>query len=326
MIDFRLGEVFSLLARTAPFLVFRFLVFFGITLAFILGTGAGAGMGWLLGAAGGEREAGVFWGALTGFGVVSGVAYFLREYLLYMVKAGHIAVLVEYMDGKEVPGGKGQITYAAGVVKERFVASNLLFALDQIIKGILNAFNRTMMMVTSFIPIPALQNVAKIVMAIIRMSLTYLDEVILAYIIRTRSENSWASARDALVLYAQNYKTILKNAVFLTFIIWGLSLAIFIVLFATVGLVIAMIPGLAGFWTLVLTFLMAISIKAAVIDPIAMTALMQVFFRVTEGQQPDPEWSAKLDRLGGKVKELKERAAAGFGGGGSAASPPRAGA
>jgi hypothetical protein len=326
MIDFRMGEVLSLMTRTAPFLVFRFLVFFGITLAYILGTCAGAGMGWLMGSAGDAREAGLFWGALTGFGVVGGITYFLREYLLYMVKAGHIAVLVEYMDGKEVPGGKGQITYATGVVKERFVASNLLFALDQIIKGILNTFNRTMMMVTAFIPIPALQNVVKIFMAIIRMSLTYLDEVILAYIIRTRSTNSWASARDALVLYAQNYKTILKNAVFLTFIIWGLTLLIFVVLFATVGLVIAMIPGLAGFWTLVLTFLMAISIKAAVIDPIAMTALMQVFFKVTEGQQPDPEWSARLDKLGGKVKELKDRAAGAFGGGQAEQTPPQASA
>ena len=41
----------------------------------------------------------------------------------------------------------------------------------------------------------------------------------------------------------------------------------------------------------------------------AMTALMQVFFKVTEGQQPDPEWDARLDKVTGKFRELKDRAA-----------------
>lgn len=312
MIDFRMGEVFALMGRTMPFLVFRLMVYFGVTLAFIVATGTGAGIGWMFGAAGGEREAGMFWGALTGFGVVSGIAYFLREYLLYLVKAGHIAVLVEYMDGKEVPGGKGQIEYASGVVKERFVESSVLFGIDQLIKGILKAFNRVMMAVTAFLPIPAVQSVMKIVGAVIQMSLTYVDEIILAQIIRTRSTNAWASARDALVLYAQNYKTMLKNAVFLTFIVWGLTLLIFIVIFFPVGLVMSLFPGMAGFWTFALALVAALSIKAAVIEPIAMTALMQVYFKVTAGQQPNPEWSAKLEKVSGKFRELKDKAAAGF--------------
>ena len=49
-------------------------------------------------------------------------------------------------------------------------------------------------------------------------------------------------------------------------------------------------------------------LKAALVDPLAMAALMQVFFKVTEGQTPDPQWSAKLEGMSDKFKELKDKA------------------
>ena len=39
-----------------------------------------------------------------------------------------------------------------------------------------------------------------------------------------------------------------------------------------------------------------------------MTALMQVFFKVTEGQEPNPEWEAKLERGSKKFVALKDKA------------------
>jgi hypothetical protein len=318
MIDFRLGQVFSLLARTTPFLFFRLLVYFAITLAYILGVGGGAGMGWLVGMPLDAKAEGIFWGALTGFGVVSGALYFLREYLLYMVKAGHIAVLVELMEGREIPGGRSQIAYAAEKVKERFFGASLLFGLDQLIKGILKVINGLLTTVGSLIPIPAVQNGIKIIMAIIEMSVSFVDEVILAQIYRTRTTNPWATGREALVLYAQNYGKMLKNAVFLTFIVWGLTILVFVLALAPVAFLFSVVPGLAGFWTVVIAFLAALSVKAAVIEPIAMIALMQVFFRVTEGQRPDPEWIARLERASDKFRELGQRAAGAVGLGGVA--------
>lgn len=313
MIDFRLGQVFSLLARTLPFLVFRLLIYFAITLAYILGVSGGAGLGWLIGTPLDAKAEGIFWGALTGFGAVSGVLYFLREYLLYMVKAGHIAVLVELMEGREIPGGRSQIAYAAEKVKERFLGASLLFGLDQLIKGILKAIDRLLSTVGSLIPIPAIQNAIKIVMAIIEMSVSFVDEVILAQIYRTRSGNPWATAREALVLYAQNYGKMLRNAVFLTLIVWVLTIGVFVLVLSPVALLISVFPGLGGFWTVVIAFLLALSVKAAVIEPIAMIALMQVFFRVTEGQKPHAEWVARLERASNQFRELGQRAAAAVG-------------
>ena len=54
MWDFSLGKSFSLLARTMPFILLRCGVYFGITLAYILMTGVGAGVGYGIGGFGDE--------------------------------------------------------------------------------------------------------------------------------------------------------------------------------------------------------------------------------------------------------------------------------
>lgn len=307
MMDFKLGEVISLIGRTLPFLIFRFLIYFGITLAYVLITGIGAGLGYGIGGIGGEPEAGGMWGGMAGFGLAGAIMYFLREYLLYLVKAGHIAVLVELMQGKTIPNGKGQIDYAQSVVRDRFAQSSVLFGVDQLIKGILKAFNRTFFTIANFIPIPGVQGVAKFINTIINLSLTYLDEVILAYNIRIDAENPWEASRTALVLYAQNYKTFLKNAFWLAFVIWGLTFLVFLLILAPVAGLVALFPGAAGPLALIIALVFAWGVKQAVIEPIGMTALMQVFFKVTEGQEPNPEWEGKLDGVSKKFSELKRK-------------------
>lgn len=66
------------------------------------------------------------------------------------------------------------------------------------------------------------------------------------------------------------------------------------------------------YFRITLTFLIAVvfawGIKQAVIKPFGMTALMQLFFKTTEGQQPDPERERKLDSVSDKFGELKARA------------------
>jgi hypothetical protein len=49
-------------------------------------------------------------------------------------------------------------------------------------------------------------------------------------------------------------------------------------------------------------------------EPFAIAALMQVFFKRIEGQQPDPEWDAKLAGASDKFRELADKARDSFGG------------
>jgi len=306
--DFRMGDVLRLLGKTIPFLVFRFLIYLGIAVGYVIAAGVGASVGYLIGRIGDNPGAFGAWGGLVGLGVASAVLYLLREYILYLVKAGHIAVLVELMDGKDLPQGRSQIDYAQRLVRERFVESSVLFGVDQLIKGILRAFNRVFFAITGILPIPGLRGLVKFANTIVNLSLTYLDEVILAYSFRTRSENPWESSRTALVLYAQSYKSFLKNAFFMAFFIWGMTLLVFLIVLAPAAALVSLFPGTAGILTVVIALVFAWGVKQAVIEPVGMVALMQVFFTVTAGQVANPEWEAKLASVSGKFGQLKAKA------------------
>ena len=308
MWDFSLGRTFSILMKTMPFVVFRLVVYLGIAIAYVVAVGTGAGIGYGLTAFGDEPGRGAGLGGMIGFGIVSGVLYWLREYVLYLVKAGHIAVMVELLDNKTVPAGRGQIVHAQAVVKERFAETSILFGIDQLIKGILRAVNSTLLTVTSFLPIPALDTLARFVNAILNLSLTFVDEVILARNIRSKSDNPWESSKDGLILYAQNYKVMLKNAVVLMVLMYALAVAIFLVMLVPAGAIVAFFPGSTGGWTFVTAIVLAWSLKAALLEPFAVAAMMQVYFKAIHSQEPSPEWDAKLSGMSRKFRTLKDKA------------------
>ena len=321
MWDFSIGQALGLMVRTAPFVIFRVIVYFGVTAAIILATGTGAGLGWGVGALGDEgfQANTTFYGGVLGFGLTTGVIYFLRDYLLYLVKAGHIAVMVEIMQGGTVPGGQGQITYAQGVVRARFGQASALFALDQLIKGVIGAVTGLVQGLLSILPIPGLGNIMGALRAYLKLAVGLVDEVILAHAIRTRADNPWASAREALVLYGQNARPMLVNAAWLTLIVWGLAFVVFLLMLAPAAAVVWLIPGSWSAGGLIFALVFAWAVKVALIEPFAIACMLQVFFRVTEGQTPNPEWEAKLTRASDKFRTLGEQAAnwagARFGGG-----------
>ncbi len=310
MWDFSIGKSIGLMARTLPFILLRVAVYFGITLAYILVTGTGAGIGWGVGALGdsGFQATTTFWGGVLGFGTVAAVMYWVREYILYMVKAGHIAVMVELLEGKPIPERRSQIAHAGTVVNERFAEASVLFALDQLIKGVLRAIVGLIRGMLRLLPIPGLPQLMRIVHAFLRVAIGFVDEVILAYAIRTRSTNAWASAKDALILYGQNYKVMLKNAAWLTVIVYLVSFAVFLVMLAPAALLVYLMPGTWSAGGFVFALLFAWSFKVALFDPFAVACLMQVYFKTIDGQQPNPEWEARLEQMSGKFRELKERA------------------
>ncbi len=309
MWDFSFTRALEMVGKTMPFVVLRLVLYVGIGVAYLAVTGVGAAVGYGFGHAfRAAAESGALWGGLIGFGLTSLVLYLVREYILYLVKAGHIAMLVELYDGHDVPSGKGQIDAGAAFVKSHFATSSVLFGVDQLIKGVLAAFFRTINFFTAFLPVPALQSLMRLAENIVRMSLTYVDEIILAYLIRTRTTNPWGTAKDGLILYAQNYKHFLKNAAWLTVFLWLTTVAIFLVLLAPAAALVALLPGSFALWTFAIALVFAWGIKVAVLEPVAIAALMQVYFQTIAGQRPDPQWEARLDSASRKFRALSDRA------------------
>lgn len=312
MTYFSISRSLGLMARTLPFLLLRIAVYLGIALAFVLLTGAGAGVGFGVGSLGGREGAatGAVWGGIAGFGLTAGLLLLAREYILYLVKAGHIAVLVELLDGRELPGGQGQIAYAQRMVTARFGEASILFGVDQLVKGTIRAVTGLFEGVLSILPIPGLDALARLARAYLRVSVGLLDEVILAYAMRTRATNPYASARAALVLYGQNAKPILVSAAWLTALVYLLSFVIFLVMLAPAGALVYLMPGSWSAGGFVFALVFAWAVKAAVIEPFAIACLLQAYFTVIEGQQPDPAWERHLDDISGKFRALGDKALA----------------
>jgi hypothetical protein len=55
MWDFEIGHALALMGRTLPFILLRIAVYGGIAIAYVLATGAGAGLGWAIGGVGGPE-------------------------------------------------------------------------------------------------------------------------------------------------------------------------------------------------------------------------------------------------------------------------------
>lgn len=308
MWDFSISKAFAAMARTLPYLIVRVIIYFGIALLYIIATGGGGAIGYGFTSFGDGDGAGAFWGALIGFGGASGFLYWAREYILYLVKAGHIAVLTKFYDGEELPGGRGQVDYGVEIVKSNFKEASVLFGVDQLIKGVLKIITGTINKISMVLPIPGLQNLTKVIGSILTMSLTYVDEIILAHHFRSGADNVWESAKDGLILYAQNYGKMVKNAIWLWVLMWILTFVIFAFLLLPSLAIIRAFPGDIGGWAFVLSFLIAWSVKAALLEPIAIYSLMQVYFKTIEGQEPDAVWEERLDKASVKFRELKDKA------------------
>lgn len=308
MWNFKIGQAFVLMLHTMPFIGLRCAVYFGITLAYVLSTGLGAGIGWGIGTLGTSsfQSSAAAWGGFLGFALVSAVAYFMRSYILYMVKTAHIAVLVELLHGNSLPDGRGQIAHGRAVVTERFGQANLLFGLDLLIKGVIRSITGLIQGLLSFVP--GSERAMGLVDTFLKVSVGLMDEVILAHAIYSRSENAWASAKDALVLYGQNAKPILKNALWLTVLSYGLTIVAFVFSLAPAAALSWFFPGGLSALAVLLAIVFAWALKAALLDPLILTCLLQVYFKAIEGQEPQQEWQARLESASGKFRELKDKA------------------
>jgi hypothetical protein len=149
-----------------------------------------------------------------------------------------------------------------------------------------------------------------LVKAFLRIAVGMIDQVILAYAFKTRATNPWASAQTAVVLYAQNYKIMLKNAAWLTIITYVLAFLVFLIMLAPAGAIVWLIPGGWSAGGFIFAIVFAWAVKTALIEPFAIACMMQVYFQTIEGQQPDPEWDARIGAVSRKFAEMKEKAVA----------------
>jgi len=306
------GTALSLMLRTLPYALVRFGILLAFSVATIVWFIATFGIGgWL----GGKIHpwVGVGW-MIGGLGVYGWVWQMMVRYALYLIQAGHIAVLTELITtGKVGHGSEGMFAYGKRVVTERFGEVSALFALDLLIKGVVHAFNRTLDWVAHLLPIPGLQSVVSLINAVVRAATTYIDETIFSYNLARGDENVWRSSKDGLIYYCQNSKEILKTAAYVVVLDKVLTFLVWVVMMAPAFLLVAVLPasGFGGFVkiaALVIAALFASNVRQAFLKPIFLVMVMTKFHVVVRNQSINMEWDGRLSSVSSKFTEIKNKA------------------
>ena len=304
--NLQLGRAFGIVMKTMPYVLYRAVVY-GVICA---GIAAVLLFLALIGRVFGGGAAGVMFVVLLGIGGFG--ARLLREYVLYLIRAGHVAVITEIIVRGGLPAGVNQTQWGSAQVKLYFKEVSVIALVDQLIKGIIRAVNRTLLRVMTILPIPGMEGAAKVAQKVVDFSLTYVDESILAHTFKTKNENVFDAAKTGIVLYCQAWQSILKNAVALTILGYLFSVVCFLVFLVPLGMVAWLMPeawSFAKFALFLLALFMGFSMKWILFDPIACTSTILTFLAATEDMTPDAAWEQRIEDVSGKFRELKQKAA-----------------
>lgn len=311
----------KLVQRTLPFLFARIVIYGIFVVAALIFLGIMIGIGFLLLNLFGESSNAFIIVMIIAFGMIYGGLKFLERYVLYMVKVAHISVLVELLKTGVIPEGKGQIAYGKEQVKQNFGSANVAFVVDKAIHGAVKQIQRSMLRAgESFSFIPGVKNIIGIINAIMSVSLSYIDEAVVSYIILKKNEEGketvWKSASDGVVLYAQSWKGILKTSTGAVVFIYAFSIISFLVFalpFMGISkLISANTPGMGtflGFIALVAAYVLTVALKRALVDPIVTVAMIRTYQLSIQGLEPAMDLQQNLLGVSSKFKTLFNKGA-----------------
>lgn len=310
----------QLVRRTFPFILTRIMVYVLFAVGALLFLGLMIGLGFLILKMFEESGVAFLFVILFAFIFIYGALRFIERYVLYMVKTGHVAVIVELLRAGKVPEGKGMVSYGKDQVIENFGASNVAFVLDKMVHAAVRQIQRWIMRIGNiFRFIPGSQYVIGIINAIMSVALNYIDEAIMSYIFLQKSEKNeqsvWKSASDGVVLYAQSWKGIIKAAIGSVIFIYAFNIITFLIFVFPLMFVGKMIAGdeegialFLGFIAIVAAYVLTTVLKRAVIDPIVTIIMIRSYQISIRNEEPKIDLQNRLLSVSSRFKRLFKRA------------------
>ncbi|MBM3422037.1 MAG: hypothetical protein FJY09_02100 [Chlorobi bacterium] len=303
----QLGKATGIVMRTSAYLFYRAMVYGALVGAVAVFLGILALIGSVFG---GGAAAVLFFLALFagGFGF-----RFIREYVLYLLQAGHIALITEIVENGALPQGISQTSWAKERVMGYFREVSVLALVDQLVKGVLVSLNRTLFNIMQALPIPALEGLASVVQRIVTFSLTYIDESVIAWTFRTKNPNVFDAAKSGIIIYCQSWKSLLKNAVALTLLSYIFVIFTTVLFMVPLGAVALFLPqswAFGKFALFILALFLGIAAKWILFDPVACTSTLLTFLDEAERTAPDPVWESRIEAVSEQFRTIREKAAA----------------
>lgn len=224
----------------------------------------------------------------------------IKHYILYIIKAAHVAVVAEALDTGNLPDN--MYDYGKTKVKEKFVSVNVFFVVDNLVNGAIKQLQKLIGKVgelLSFIPGgSAITNIAQIFVSI---CLGYVDECCLGYSFNKKEQGTFKSSCDAVVLYFQNWKEILKTSLKATLIYVLVNVVSFVLLYLLLS---AFISSTYWFISIVIAFSIVACVKNSFVDSYMMITMMGKFMEVAKTTEIKVDLYEKFCGMSKKFKEL----------------------
>lgn len=254
------------------------------------------GIGWLFGSVG---MLVTFFIWLIG---ISGIRFFVMHYMGYLVKAGHIAVVAEAVTTGTIPDN--QVEYGKKKVTERFATSNVYFAIDNLVTASVKQIQHGLEKMGGALDfIPGIGMITNLAQFFVSISLGYIDECCLGYTFYKSEQGAFESAADGVVIYAQNWKELLKSAGITMAKVIAFLVVLVIIAFVPVGLLFKILHW-SSFAAFLTACLIVWVIKFAFIDSYIMIHMMTTYMGVAQTTQISFDLYEKLCGISGKFKEL----------------------
>ena len=246
---------------------------------------------------------------LIGLVVSISIYAFIVNVFGYAVKVGHVAVLAETIKTGSVPNN--QVAYGTKKVKDKFATAGAFFAIDKLIGGAVKQLQGALGSAAGFLgSLPGMGGVVGFAQKFLDIALNYVDECCLAWIFYNddSGESAVKGAIDGVVIYAQNWKKVLGNAVKITFIVFALTfgLGLFLVLVFT-GL-LSVIGGLWGWLAFFLGLMITFAVKKAFIDSWVMIGMLNTYMQVAPTTEIKFDVYSKLSGLSPSFRKMFDKA------------------
>ncbi len=290
MWNFNLLAATRTVEATMPFMLYRLAVCLGVAFAALFAALAGAGT-FIAFASFSARPGGMAnFGALAGLCALAFFLYRYRAGLFFNIKAGHLALLAELAWGEKLPQGKQLIELAKQKASQRFPKEVDFLEINESVKQVLHALPAKH---CPYLNQVANKNLANILGELAGRIAQTGDQALLCLSFVAKEANPWESVRTGLVLHLRHFDMLSKNRMYLlAFEYLGLLVA-YVAMLYPVDSAVSMLPVDVGVWRYVFALIFAWSLKAAFLEPIATTALAELYFDLAkqEGGVSDAEVS-----------------------------------
>ena len=232
----------------------------------------------------------------------------IMQYIGYMIKSAQIAVIAEIFQTGRIPNN--MVEFGKERVKSKFAQANVYILLDKLVSGSVRQINKVVNSTVGWIEklVPQASFITNIVQKFTTLTLTYVDECCLCYTFMKDEQSAFKSAADGVVIYFQNWKSLLKSSAKGTGITIVAELAVGIIVYLIIMAIVGLFDASLG-WLIALVAAICIifSLRDAFISSFMMIYTMENFNKEAQTGKISVDLYGKLCGISKKFKELFDK-------------------